>query len=149
MTSAEYAAQPRAAVPDDERFIHDYLTQNRVGVKQEEDDSDAASVNSDEFDMIVGGSGRSSWIIADQFVPGGRNDQFDIDYARGVAQRAQDGKSKKKRKREEEEDESDDDFEDDDEDVFEELAESAKKRVHRDEFGKKGKFRSAKKRAKR
>jgi len=113
VTGREYINKPEAAIPVDERFVHRFMS--TVGEsKAQERDFDAASVNSEEFDAIVG------WILRiiliqcpEQFEPGRANDAFDLDFEKGVV--AKKAKGKKRHKQEEESDEqsSDEDFEDD------------------------------------
>ncbi len=74
--SKEYANMAESAIPNDERFIFKYLTEKRRARKEAvEDDEDADSVTSEDFDAFMAG----------YFKEGGRQED-DLDFAGNVGE---------------------------------------------------------------
>uniref|UniRef100_A0A914CU94 CCAAT-binding factor domain-containing protein n=1 Tax=Acrobeloides nanus TaxID=290746 RepID=A0A914CU94_9BILA len=112
-TSQEYVSKRIEEIPIDERYLHRFATMkftkklakdNKKDKKLKEDDDfdDVASINSDEFDLIM-----------DQFEPGERNEEFEVDFAQELSQPKPSKKDKKKKRKTTEDDEEDMDMEDD------------------------------------
>ncbi|KAL7076420.1 hypothetical protein ACQ4LE_004708 [Meloidogyne hapla] len=110
-TSQDYLNKTSSEIPLDERFLHHFASikfkknikdeknkQNKKGKNEKEDDfDDMASLNSDEFDLLL-----------EKFEPGDTRDIFDVDFSTEFGDETNSKRKKKGAKKEKIIDEDDD-----------------------------------------